>query len=71
MREGTALFDGNRQVGHVTSGGFGPSLGQPIALGYVLAEAAEIGTSLSGDVRGKRLPVTVCPLPFHPTSYKR
>jgi len=71
MREGTALFDGNRHVGQVTSGGFGPSVGQPIAMGYVLAEHAEIGTSLTGDVRGKRLPVTICPLPFHPTSYKR
>jgi aminomethyltransferase len=55
----------------VTSGGFGPSVGQPIAMGYVLAEAAKIGTSLTGEVRGKRLPVTVCALPFHPTSYQR
>lgn len=67
MREGTVLFDGDLAVGHVTSGGFGPSVGAPVAMGYV-----STGTSaLLGEVRGKRLPVAVCPLPFHPTTYKR
>ncbi|MEF3048237.1 glycine cleavage system aminomethyltransferase GcvT [Pseudotabrizicola sp. L79] len=72
MREGTALFcpDGT-PVGHVTSGGFGPSVEAPVAMGYVAASHATPGTALMGEVRGKRLPVTVCDLPFHPTTYKR
>jgi len=72
MREGTALFapDGT-PVGEVTSGGFGPSVGAPIAMGYVAAHYADPGTLLSGDVRGKHLPARLCPLPFHPTTYKR
>ncbi len=71
MREGTALFSGDSPAGHVTSGGFGPSVGAPIAMGYVPAGLAGPGTRLEGEVRGKRLPATVTPLPFHPTSYKR
>ncbi len=72
MREGTELFtpDGT-PIGTVTSGGFGPSVEAPIAMGYVAAAFATPGTSLEGEVRGKHLPVTVCPLPFHPTTYKR
>ena len=72
MREGTALFlpDG-APVGEVTSGGFGPSVEAPVAMGYVAARHAVIGTRLDGEVRGKKMPVTVCPLPFHPTTYKR
>ncbi len=72
MREGTALFDPDgTPLGEVTSGGFGPSVGGPIAMGYVATSHAAPGTVLEGEVRGRRLPVTVCPLPFHPTSYKR
>lgn len=72
MREGTALFapDGT-PVGEVTSGGFGPSVEAPVAMGYVAASQAKTGTALEGEVRGKRLPLTVCALPFHPTTYKR
>ena len=72
MREGTALFasDGT-PVGSVTSGGFGPSVEAPIAMGYVATHYAQTGTTLTGEVRGKHLPVTVCDLPFHSTSYKR
>jgi aminomethyltransferase len=72
MREGTAIFapDGT-PVGEVTSGGFGPSVEAPIAMGYVAASHAEIGTKLEGEVRGKRLPLTVSAMPFHPTTYKR
>jgi aminomethyltransferase len=74
MREGTLLWDaaeGGAQVGHITSGGFGPSVGAPIAMGYVPAELAADGTNLWGELRGKRLPVTVCALPFRPSTYKR
>ncbi|TAG16306.1 MAG: glycine cleavage system aminomethyltransferase GcvT [Rhodobacterales bacterium] len=72
MREGVELFalDGT-PVGRVTSGGFGPSVNAPIAMGYVASHFAATGTALEGEVRGKRLPVTVCDLPFQPTTYKR
>ena len=72
MREGTELFtlDGT-PAGRVTSGGFGPSVEAPVAMGYVPRAFAEIGTALEGEVRGKRLPVTVAAMPFQPTTYKR
>jgi len=72
MREGVGVFttDGT-PVGHVTSGGFGPSVNAPIAMGYVAAGFAAPGTRLLGEVRGKHLPLIVTELPFHPTSYKR
>jgi aminomethyltransferase len=74
IREGTPLFDapdGGHQIGHVTSGGFGPSLGAPIAMGYVPKTCAVPDTKLWAELRGKRLPVTVCELPFRPSTYKR
>lgn len=74
MREGTPLFaaaEGGEPVGAVTSGGFGPSLEAPMAMGYVPAALAEPGTPLWGEVRGKRLPAIVSPLPFRPSTYKR
>lgn len=71
MREETALFHDGAEAGRVTSGGFGPSVGAPIAMGYVPAALAAIGTALEGEVRGKRLPVTVAAMPFQPTTYKR
>jgi aminomethyltransferase len=71
MREGTALLQGGSPAGRVTSGGFGPSVGAPVAMGHVPAALAAPGTRLEGEVRGKPLPVIVSPLPFHPTSYKR
>jgi aminomethyltransferase len=74
IREGTVIWDaaeGGRNLGGVTSGGFGPSLGAPIAMGYVPHFAATPGTKLWAELRGKRLPVTVCELPFRPSTYKR
>ncbi|MDR5651046.1 glycine cleavage system aminomethyltransferase GcvT [Ruixingdingia sedimenti] len=71
MREGTELYDapeGGRHLGTVTSGGFGPSVGAPVAMAYLPAGTA--GT-VWGEVRGRRLPAAIAPLPFHPTSYKR
>ena len=77
MREGTELFaaDG-RGLGRVTSGGFGPSVGAPIAMGYlaadhIAADSARAAQKIEGELRGKRLPLALAPLPFHPTSYKR
>ena len=71
MREGTMLFDGDTPVGSVTSGGYGPSVAAPVAMGYLPAALAIPGTQLTGDVRGKRLPVVVAALPFFPTRFKR
>jgi aminomethyltransferase len=74
MREGVELFgtaSGGAAIGCVTSGGFGPSVEAPVAMGYVPAAQATVGTQLWGEVRGKRLPVTVAALPFRPSTYKR
>jgi aminomethyltransferase len=71
-REGAeiALPDG-RVVGLVTSGGFGPSLNGPLAMGYVEAALAVPGTELALMVRGKALPARVAPMPFVPNRYAR
>jgi aminomethyltransferase len=58
-------------IGMVTSGGFGPSLDAPIAMGYVSTSCAQTGTALFAEVRGKRLPITVSELPFVTPHYKR
>jgi aminomethyltransferase len=72
MREGVLLFapDGT-PVGEVTSGGFGPSHDAPVAMGYVAAAFAGAGRKLLGEVRGRRLPLVIAPMPFQPTTYKR
>ena len=74
VRAGAKLFagaDDDAAVGHVTSGGFGPSLGAPVAMGYLPAALAEPGTRLFAEVRGQRLPVAVSTLPFVPAGFKR
>ncbi len=58
-------------VGIVTSGGFGPTLARPIAMGYVPIERSSIGSSLVAEVRGKHIPVEVVALPFVPHTYRR
>ncbi len=70
-REGAPIHAGDLQVGMVTSGGFGPSVGGPIAMGYVAAAHAADGTALAIEVRGRRLPATVVPMPFYRKSYVR
>ena len=71
-REGTEIQakDG-RKIGKVTSGGFGPTLGGPLAMGYVEAGFAALGTELDLVVRGKPLPAKVAPTPFVPHRYYR
>lgn len=71
-REGAeiALPDGP-VIGTVTSGGFAPTVGAPIAMGYVPVEHSETGTPLELIVRGKRLPATVADMPFVPNRYYR
>lgn len=74
MREGTPLFadaEGGDPVGTITSGGFGPTVGGPVAMGYVPSAFSPIGTRLHGEVRGKRMPVTVAAMPFTPANFKR
>jgi aminomethyltransferase len=70
-REGAQVFSGDQQVGQVTSGGFSPSLQHPIAMAYVDAGLAALGTRLELDNRGKRLAATVVPIPFVPHRYHR
>ena len=71
-REGTAITDeAGGPIGTVTSGGFGPSVGGPIAMGYVDAGAAATGTKLSLIVRDVPRPAQVAPMPFFPTRYYR
>lgn len=74
MRAGTELYGaetGGEPVGHVTSGAYGPSIERPMSMGYVAASLAAPGTGLWGEVRGKRMPVTVAELPFRAPGYKR
>lgn len=74
MREGTPLFasaEASEPVGTITSGGFGPSLQAPMAMGYLPADLAAPGTLIFGEVRGKRLPARVAALPFRPTTYRK
>jgi glycine cleavage system T protein (aminomethyltransferase) len=74
VRAGAPLFaaeDTNVQIGTVTSGGFGPSLNAPIAMGYLPTSLAVPGTAVFAELRGKRLPVAVTALPFTVPKYKR
>jgi aminomethyltransferase len=74
VREGTALFadaGSAEAIGKVTSGGFGPTLNAPVAMGYLPAALAEVGTQVFADVRGQRLPLRVAAMPFVPNTYKR
>jgi aminomethyltransferase len=71
-REGTPIRDAaGAALGAVTSGGYGPSFGGPIAMGYVAAHAAKPGTPVVLEVRGKELPARVAPLPFVPHRYAK
>jgi len=70
-REGSLVFAGDEQVGHVTSGGFSPTLGHPIAMAYVAFDHAKKDTELQIEVRGKRLDAVVTPMPFVPQNYYR
>ncbi|MGY6703444.1 glycine cleavage system aminomethyltransferase GcvT [Roseinatronobacter sp.] len=74
MRAGTPLFatqDSESRIGTITSGGFGPSVERPVAMGYVTAEYTSADTELWAELRGKRLPVRVAALPFRPSTYRK
>ena len=71
-REGTEIVSSDgAPIGIVTSGGFGPSVGAPIAMGFVERAHAATGTPLGLIVRGKTLDARVVALPFHPHAYHR
>jgi aminomethyltransferase len=71
-REGTVIQNGQGQaIGHITSGGFGPTVNGPVAMGYVDASYASVGTPLHLIVRDKALPATIIKLPFVPNRFKR
>ncbi len=72
VREGADLIDmDGKPAGHVTSGGFGPTLEGPVAMGYVKSVLALPGAELQAIVRGKPHPVTVARLPFVEPRYRR
>jgi aminomethyltransferase len=71
-RDGTIVQDMNgRDIGKITSGGFGPSVNGPIAMGYVEANSSVPGTSVRLVVRGQAMPATIVKLPFVPNNFKR
>ena len=71
-REGTPIADPDgAALGAVTSGGFGPSVGGPVSMGYVAAAAAAPGTPVLLEIRRKALPASVATLPFAPQRYYR
>jgi aminomethyltransferase len=70
-REGTEIQVNGEPVGMVTSGGFGPSVDRPVAMGYVRADLTAPGTKIDLMVRGKARAAEVCALPFVQPNYKR
>jgi aminomethyltransferase len=74
VREGAALFadaGASQPIGAVTSGGFGPTLNAPLAMGYLPTAHAVADQIVFAELRGQRLPLRVTALPFVPHSYKR
>ena len=74
VRENAALFvdhTSQEAIGIVTSGGFGPSINAPVAMGYVPSSIAAEGTTVFAEVRGQRMPMRVSSMPFVPHNYKR
>jgi aminomethyltransferase len=71
-RQGTVIMTADeRRIGIITSGGFGPSVNGPIAMGYVDRESSSAGTEVQLMVRGKPLPARVAAMPFAQHRYKR
>jgi aminomethyltransferase len=72
VREGALILDSEgSEIGRVTSGGHSPSLGRPIAMGYVATALATPGTALTIEQRGKLFQASVSPMPFVPHRYHR
>ncbi len=74
VREGAPLFaseTSSEPIGAVTSGGFGPTLNAPVAMGYLASPLAAPGALVFAELRGQRLPLRVSPMPFVLNTYKR
>jgi aminomethyltransferase len=74
VREGAPLFadaTSSDPIGAVTSGGFGPSINAPIAMGYLPSSHSTAGDLVFAELRGQRLPLRVAATPFVPNTYKR
>lgn len=71
IREKTELFIGDKKVGVITSGGFGPTVDGPVAMGYVNSDVAKVGTKMNAMLRGTPRPCEVVALPFVKTNYKK
>jgi aminomethyltransferase len=74
VREGAVLFAdaaSSEPIGAVTSGGFGPSINAPVAMGYLPSSQAASGGLVFAELRGQRLPLRIAPMPFVPNTYKR
>ena len=72
VRDHTALHAlSGELIGEVTSGLLGPTINQPVAMGYVGPGFAAIGTQVHAMVRGKQVPMAVCAMPFVPNRYHR
>jgi aminomethyltransferase len=74
VREGALLFAdaaSGEPIGKVTSGGFGPSLNAPVAMGYLPTSLSKNGTQVFAEVRGQRLPLQVAAMPFVANTYRR
>jgi aminomethyltransferase len=74
VREGAPLFAdaaSSEPIGAVTSGGFGPSINAPVAMGYLPPSQAASGGLVFAELRGQRLPLRIAPMPFVPNTYKR
>ena len=70
-RAHTPVMVGETSIGEITSGGFGPSVGGPVAMGYVDRAHAKAGTEIELDIRGKRHAAAVAKMPFAPHRYAK
>lgn len=68
-RHGYKIFNGNHEIGMVTSGMFSPILHKPIGLGYVSNEYSKINAELNIDIRGRKMPAQVVKTPFYKRPY--
>lgn len=72
VREGTAIVDAHGSpLGRVTSGTLGPTVHEPVAMAYLAVNHAGLQHEVYAEVRGKRLPMRVSPMPFTPHRYHR
>ena len=72
VREGSTIVDSHgRKLGTVTSGTLAPSVDCPVAMAYLPIDHTQAQHEVYAQVRGKHLPMRVCPMPFHPHRYFR